>query len=178
MRNQVLVAAAMAIVFVLGFGCSDSDDRESDVNQIVSKYNLEAIGQAMSFHMPTDNNPDVEPPSSLEQLVADDFLPPAALISPMSGRDRDKVTVDEHGVMSAPSDYIYIVLPSTAPDTLIQAYEKPENYKDSPWGEGTLVLFKQRQYKVIVEWMDIESFQAALERTQKWLAERNKKSSQ
>ena len=62
--------------------------------------------------------------------------------------------------MSEPSDYVYIVLPSTAPDTLIQAYEKPENYKDSPWGEGTLVLFKQRQYrKTIVEWMDIKTFQ-------------------
>ena len=86
------------------------------------------------------------------------------------------------------SDYVYLSLPDDAPDTLIRAYEKPEHYNYSPWGKGTIVILKSKEdtgvfrvkLKLIgtttlpVGSMDIKSFQAALERTQKWLA-KNKK---
>ncbi len=183
MRNQHLILSLLSILVVtLGCGCSDSNDRKSKAERLAmleldrfgSKGCLEAIGQAIFYHIDASSNPDVTPPSTLEQLIEEQSLQPQHLISGMSGRDPHKVTIDEHGVLSEPSDYIYIVLPKNAPDTLIHAYEKPENYKGSPWGEGTLVLFKKRQYrKVKVEWMDIKSFRKALDQTNKWLAEQN-----
>ena len=175
----VLLIAALALKFKVWTLLDDYESNERrlarlEIDKTVSKLNLEAIGQAISFYIASSSDPDEVPPSTLEELVERQSLQPALLISPMSGRDRDKITIDERGVLSEPSDYVYIALPKTAPDTLIQAYEKPANYKDSPWGEGTLVLFKQRQYrKIIVEWMDIKSFQTALRRTNKWLAESN-----
>ena len=74
----------------------------------MSKLNLEGIGQAIDFHTYHGSDSDEIPPSSLETLVKEDELQPAQLISPMSGRDRDNMTIDEHGVLSEPSDYIYI----------------------------------------------------------------------
>ena len=50
---------------------------------------------------------------------------------------------------------------------VIMAYERLENYQGSLSGEGTLVLVSWGG----ASWMDIKSFQAALEQTQKWLAE-------
>jgi len=99
------------------------------------------------------------------------------IISPLSGRDlaeaeknRDSLSASEF------SDYVYVTLPRNAPGTLIQAYEKPEHYNDSPWGKGTIVILKSKidDKDYSAEWMDIESFQAALERTQQWLAEQKK----
>ncbi len=126
---------------------------------------------------------------SLKTLLHNGDLRIGHMVSPVSGRDlaqarknRDVLSLSEF------SDYVYFSLPDGAPDNLIQAYEKPEHYNDSPWGKGTIVMLKGKEdtgfFKVKLKligtttlpvgWMDIESFQAALERTQKWLAENKK----
>lgn len=140
----------------------------------ISQRNLAGIGVAIYGCL----REDVVPPSlkSLTEQGLSIGLNPKALISPMSGRNPDEVKTDENGMPIGPIDYVYIVLPKAAPHNLVQAYEKSENYKGSPWGEGTLVLLRGRyEEPAKIKWMDIKAFQEALDRTRKWLAEHDNK---
>jgi len=142
------------------------------MNLAESKKNLQRIGMTISEYRTLDD----EFPRSLEELIRErqkeayNWNLTLWLVSPMSGRVRLKT--DKNNIPIEPIDYEYIPLPYSAPDTLIQAYEKPENYKGSRWGEGTVVLLKGEDGQVgKVEWMDVENFRQALAKTEKWLAE-------
>lgn len=144
-----------------------------EIDRSCSEQNLEAIHTGIQSYTMDSDDQDT-PPASFEELLREGHLEPSRLISRMSGRDPEKARADENGVLSEPSDYVYIAMPANAPRTLIQAYEKPENYRDSPWGQGTLVLFKLGPEGLTrVEWMDIKQFRQSLTETKKWLARAN-----
>ncbi len=177
MRNQMLILSlVLALVCVPGCGESDPEpdpEMAELVKRLISEGNLREIGQATySYFMEHDS----VPAPSLAILVKEGLLKADNLVSPMSGRGPLKT--DENGVPTEPGDYVYIPLPHSndlSPDgELVIAYERPENYHGSLSGQGTLVL--QTHYGV--NWMELEDFQEALERTHKWLAEHNKQSSQ
>lgn len=147
------------------YGRAATDARQ-EANRAVSKSNLRGIGTAAYLYRHVNNG---QSPPSLEKLVEEFLIQPKGFISPMSGRYFDELILNENGVPIEPSDYVYVVLPKTVPGTFIQAYEKPENYKKSKWGEGTLVLFPGADVRV--EWMNIKDFREALAKTEQWLAE-------
>lgn len=174
MGNKMLILSVLVSV-ILGLGCQDSDSDKRyteaqrraslECDRIESGQRLTRVAQSILAFRDAHNG---TPPSSLAELIkmpdkryahVEDF------ISPMSGRAPLKT--DENGIPIEQGDYIYIPLSDSAPANLIQAYEKPENYKDSPWGQGTLVMYKY----YVVEWMDIKDFEESLDRTHKWLAE-------
>ena len=170
MRNQMLVIS-LAFVLVCAPGCGESDSGKKEVaNRAKSWTNLREISQAMYTYY--KEHDDVQTPS-LAILVKEGLLKADDLISPMSGRKALKT--DENGVPTEPGDYVYIPLPfEIRHRPLIRVYEKPENYQESFLGPGTLVLDTAWG----VQWMDLKDFQEALERTKKWKAEHNKKSTQ
>lgn len=129
--------------------------------RISSAANLNGIGKAIMLYK-ADN--DDQPPPDLETLVKENIIGPKTLISPTSGRE---MPVDEHGMPTAKSDYVYFVLPDSAPANLIWVYEPPE-INDN---EGANVLYCGYN----VAWVSVEEFREQLQRTKDWLAENKPK---
>jgi len=124
-----------------------------NAQRAVSMANMNGIGKSMMLYQ---GQFDDEYPPDFAALVKTG-MSPKMLISPVSGRKPPRL-VD--GKLVGETDYIYLYNPkgAWAPGDAILAYERPENYD----GKGTVVLFNGMN----VQWMDADSFQAALKRTQ------------
>ena len=122
----------------------------------VSMANLNAIGKGILIY---EADHDRRPPS-LGALTEPkhQYLTGRALVSPFSER---KLTTDAKGVPVDPGDYIYLVLPASAPDTAIMAYEKPEYHG----GKGTVVLWASGS----IQWVEMAQFKKMLAETKKLL---------
>ena len=175
MRNQMLI---LSLVFVLVCvpGCDKSESaadarKKEEGNRAISRVNLKEISQAAySYLMEHDG----VPAPSLAILVKEGLLEAKNLVSPMSGRGPLKT--DENGVPTEPGDYIYLARCFTEEaedEGAIMAYERLENYQGRLIGNGTLVLVHWG-----VTWLGTKEFQEALAKTEKRLAEHDKKSSQ
>ena len=141
-----------------------------EANRIESGGNLRGIVISASTH--EEESP--ENMASLDTLLSNRYIGMNDMMSPVRGRSLAQAKKDLDSLpLSEFSDYVYVTLPREAPGNLIQAYERPEHYNDSPWGKGTVVMFNSQVFVggFSEEWMDIESFNAALKRTQQWLAE-------
>lgn len=170
MRYQLLVILMVVLLCIPG--CKKSEPKRSKemdemAKQAVSWKNLSEINQAgYSYLMKHDG----VPAPSLTTLVEEGLLEIDSLISPMSGRG--PLMTDKNGVPTEPGDYIYLprcFSEEAVLEGVIMVYEKPENYRGSLSSDGTLALVSGG-----VLWMDIEDFQEALAKTEKWLAEYEK----
>ena len=121
----------------------------------MSATNLSAIGKSIVLYM---GGHDDQMPPDLASLVAEDYINAAHLVSPVSGRT---MPTDPNGMPIGGSDYIYLRLDDSAPDDLILAYERPENYN----GEGTNVL----RAGFNVSWVTQAQFEHLLARTKEWM---------
>ncbi|MDY7011795.1 MAG: DUF3352 domain-containing protein, partial [Planctomycetota bacterium] len=125
--------------------------------QAVSATNLNIIGKGVIIYAAEN---DDQFPSNLIKLVEAGFLPVELLMSPSSGR---KARKDSKGKPVGPFDYVYLggQLTSSAPGSLIMAYERPEINKF----QGTNVLYVDCH----VAWVTMEQFQRDLAKTQEWI---------
>ena len=125
-----------------------------NARRAASMANMNGIGKSMVLYQ---GQFDDEYPPDFAALFKMGGLSPKMLVSPVSGRKPPRL-VD--GKLVGEIDYIYLYNPTgpSAPGDAILAYERPENYD----GKGTVVLFNAFN----VRWMDADSFQAALKRTQ------------
>jgi type II secretory pathway pseudopilin PulG len=122
-----LLTLAVAVGFLL-LSLVPGLQRMSDevAEESISADNLKAIGTAVSLYR---NDHGRVPPPNLDALVAEGILSEEKLISHLTNR----------------KTYVYIRLPDTASDQLIQAYEDPTTHGL----RSTAVLFVDSHVQVI-----------------------------
>ena len=152
-RSESVVAfsATMDNKFLLG-AIKSLVDASARAKRVASAANLSAIGKAVSMWMAKRDDQQVPP--DLNALIKDKLITADALVSPATGR---KLKTDDKGMPTEASDYIYIILPTTAEGNLVRAYEPPEINK----GEGGNVLFADGR----VTWLKADDLKAAVKKT-------------
>ncbi len=128
-------------------------------NKARSMANLRGIGKAFALYQ---GEHEVMP-EHLGLLVDENLIGAEMFVSPLSGRKPPKFN-KETKQLEGELDYIYLDFTKVADfnsldGDLIMVYERPENYGN----RGTLVCHTCGS----VTWMDMEEFEAALERTKK-----------
>ncbi|MBS3820961.1 MAG: hypothetical protein GVY16_00615 [Planctomycetes bacterium] len=122
---------------------------QQEAKTAVSMANLNGIGKGIVLYQAEHND---QSPASLDDLVEAGTISKEMLESPAAkGKKIDK------------PHYVYMPLPTSAPSSLVTAYEKPE-INDN---KGTNVLYADAH----VEWVSMDQFEEDLAKTQKWRAE-------
>ena len=123
----------------------------------LSGGNLNGISKGIAMYQ-TEH--DDRFPPNLAALIEEGSIPAKMLYSPKSGREP---RIDSKGKPIGPIDYVYlgVELGSSAPGTLILAYERPEINR----GEGTNVLYVAG----FVKWVKMREFRRDLQRTQEYI---------
>ncbi len=130
----------------------------SNAARAASTANLHGIGKCIVLYRGLYED---RPPPDLAALLEENMISTTRMfVSPVSGREPPRY---EDGKLIGEMDYVYMPLPANAPGDLIMVYERPENYR----GKNTNVLYADGR----VEWVDKNTFEARLRRTQDWVKE-------